>query len=115
MENIKRIHLMSEAEIEELYSLPDFSTNEQRLYFTLNEFKRIALNRYSNTKTRVYFILQLGYFKAKQQFFSFDFNDVFDDTQFILGTYYNGTELASSGRISRVSAQIQKQDILRRA
>ena len=112
MENIKRLHLLSDTEVEELYSRPDFNANEQQLYFTLNEQERVALNRYSNTKTRVYFILQLGYFKAKQQFFNVDFEDVSDDTAFILRTYYNDTDITLSGRVSRSYAGTQKQEIL---
>lgn len=68
MSNTKRLYLLSEAEIADLYALPDFMLAEKALYFTLNENELNTLNHYSNTKTRVYFILQLGFFKAKQQF-----------------------------------------------
>ncbi|MCP4049434.1 MAG: DUF4158 domain-containing protein [bacterium] len=34
---IKRIHLLSETEVADLYAQPKFSTNEQELYFTLNK------------------------------------------------------------------------------
>jgi len=43
MENTKRIHLLSSAEVKELYALPAFHTHEQRLYFTLNQSERAAL------------------------------------------------------------------------
>ena len=76
MENSKRIHLLSNTEVEELYARPKFNAHEQRLYFTLSKPEQAALARHTNTKTCVYFIFQLGYFKAKQQFFNFSFDDV---------------------------------------
>ncbi|HHT3876015.1 TPA: DUF4158 domain-containing protein [Enterobacter hormaechei] len=87
MENIKRIQLLSNAEVEELYSRPEFNVHEQRLYFTLTQSERDALTQFSNTKTRIFFILQLGYFKARQQFFSFLLEDVSNDVQFIANVY----------------------------
>ena len=79
--NIKRIQLLSDTEVEELYARPEFSSNEKALYFSLNKSEQSALQCYANLKTRVYFILQLGYFKTTQQFFSFDFEEVKNDTQ----------------------------------
>lgn len=66
MENIKRIQLLSSTEVEELYARPDFNAHEQHLYFSLTQSEREALAQFSKTKTRIFFILQLGYFKAKQ-------------------------------------------------
>lgn len=67
---------------------------------------------YSNTRTRVYFILQLGYFKAKQQFFNFNFESARNDVKFILRTYYNNKKLTLSGYLSRDYIRLQKQSIL---
>ncbi len=113
MENTKRIHLLSSAEVEALYARPEFNTHEQRLYFTPNQVERTALAQFSNTKTRIYFILQLGYFKAKQQFFNFSLDEVSNDVQFIVRTYYSESILISfTGRISRDYVRIQRQTIL---
>lgn len=68
MDGTKRIQLISSSEVEELYAQPEFNVHEQHLYFTLTQSERTALALLSNTKTRIYFILQLGYFKAKQHF-----------------------------------------------
>lgn len=70
------------------------------------------MDRYSNTKTRVYFILQLGYFKAKQQFFNFDFENAKNDAKFILCSPGNETKSTLSGRLSRDYIRTQKQAIL---
>lgn len=113
MENIKRIQLLSSTEVEELYARPDFNTHEQYLYFALTPLEREALAQFSQTKTRIFFILQLGYFKAKQQFFNFTLDEVNSDVKFIVDTYY--TEAAGmpfTGRISRDYVRIQRQIIL---
>ena len=110
--NIKRIQLLSDTEVEELYARPEFSSNEQALYFSLNKSEQSALQCYANLKTRVYFTLQLGYFKVTQQFFSFNFEEVKNDTGFILSIYYSGSDLTFSGRLSRDYIRKQKQSIL---
>lgn len=113
LRTIKRIHLLSDTEVQDLYALPKFSANEQELYFTLNKSEQTALDRYTKIKTRVYFILQLGYFKAKQQFFNFDFENAQHDTRFILRSYYRSrTDLTLVGRLSRNYTSAQKQAIL---
>lgn len=76
MANLKRIYLLSEAEIGELYCRPIFNQEERRLYFDLNGDELSALEQLTTTKTRLYFILQLGYFKAKHQFFTFNLDEV---------------------------------------
>jgi TnpA family transposase len=113
MDSTKRIQLLSNTEVDELYARPEFNAHEQRLYFTLNPSERDALRQFSNTKTRIYFILQLGYFKAKQQFFNFSLEDVKDDVKFIVGTYYSeSASMSLTGRLSRDYIRIQRHVIL---
>lgn len=94
MENIKRIQLLSSTEVEELYARPDFNAYEQSLYFALNRAERAALEEFRNTQTRIHFILQLGYFKAKQQFFNFSLDEVGRDVQYVVETYYGGADIS---------------------
>ncbi|AYA39180.1 DUF4158 domain-containing protein [Xenorhabdus nematophila] len=104
MKNIKRIQLLSKAEVEALYTRPKFNAQEQRLYFALTQAEREVLTQFRNTKTRIFFILQLGYFKAKQQFFNFSLDDVCHDVQFISNTFYyysHSSSISFTGRISR--------------
>ncbi len=105
-----RLQLLSEAEIEDLYARPDYNAAERELYFAMNQQKLDALRQYSVTKTRVAFILQLGYFKASQQFFAFTFDEVRDDVDYILSKYYK-TEKADF-QITRQSLSQQKNVIL---
>ncbi len=113
MEKIAHIQLLSHTEVADLYARPEFSPDEQEIYFSVsNKSEQIALDQNASIRTRVYFILQLGYFKATQQFFNCNFEDVNEDTQFILRTFCNEAELVLSGRISRDSIRTQKQTIL---
>lgn len=113
MTNIKRISLLSETEISDLYARPDFNHHERTLYFSINELERNVLNHYSNVRTRVYFILQLGYFKAKHQFFKFTFEDVSDDVEYIIANFFDSSTTILSGYISRNYIDQQKNDILK--
>jgi hypothetical protein len=113
MPNIKRIQLLSELEISDLYSQPELNHDERKLYFTLNAHELSVLNRYSNTRTCVYFILQLGYFKAKQQFFDLKFENVLADIQYIFSTFFYDAETILSGQVSRNYINQQRNDILK--
>lgn len=112
MSHLKRLYLLPKAEIDNLYARPTFNTDEQEIYFTMNQEELNALAQYTNTKTRVFFVLQLGYFKAKYQFFNFTFEDARSDVDYILSNFFNKRELILSGRISRGYISDQKQAIL---
>lgn len=113
MENIERIQLLSSTEVEELYSRPEFNAHEQCLYFSLSPAERAALEQFRNTRTRIHFILQLGYFKAKQQFFNFSFDEVSSDVQYIVATYYSDADATQfTGSLSREYSRKQRQAIL---
>ena len=64
----------------------------------MNQKELDALAKYTNTKTRVFFVLQLGYFKAKHQFYTFTFEDVHDDVDYVFPNFFNRRELKLSGR-----------------
>lgn len=109
----EHIHLLSEAETTELYAIPHFNEEERKLYFSIeNECEANALNLYSNFKIRIYLILQLGYFKAKHQFFDFVFEDVSVDAEYVLSYFYKNKEADLSGRPSRHCISEQKRAIL---
>lgn len=111
MSDSKRPQLLPETEVSELYARPVFNKKERKLYFELNDQEKKLINLYSATKTRIYFILQLGYFKAKQQFFKFNFEDVSDDVNYITSQYFETTK-RFSGCISRNIISAQKDKIL---
>jgi hypothetical protein len=112
MTNLKRIYLLPEAEIADLYARPIFNQNEQQLYFELNQVELNILSQFGTVKTKVYFILQLGYFKAKNQFFTFSFEDVRADVEYVLTKFFKKTEQTFQGTITRQRISYQKQIIL---
>ncbi|MFX5660545.1 DUF4158 domain-containing protein, partial [Acinetobacter baumannii] len=55
---------------------------------------------------------QLGYFKAKRQFFLYEFDQVADDIAYILERYFPGRDIASVKMISKPTRLEQHQTIL---
>lgn len=80
----KRLKILSKSEIKELYGIPQFNDEEKKAYFLLNDKEFQLMDSRGSLSSKVYFILQLGYFKATSQFFDFVLNDVKSDMQFIL-------------------------------
>jgi hypothetical protein len=112
MTKLKRIYLLPEAEIVDLYARPIFNQNEQQLYFDLNKFELDMLGQFGTIKTKVYFILQLAYFKAKNQFFTFTFDDAQTDVQYVLAKFFKKSDAQFQGSITRKRINQQKQIIL---
>ena len=84
-----RIKILEDHEIDELYGLPRFFPDERAYYFSLTQEERDIANSYRTPENSVLFILQLGYFKAKMMFFSFEFDDVQDDVRYILQQHFS--------------------------
>jgi len=83
-----RIKILEDHDIDELYGLPRFYPDDRTYYFSLTQEERDISNSYRTLENRVLFILQLGYFKAKTMFFSFEFNEVQDDVRHILQQHF---------------------------
>ena len=86
--NRHRLQILSADEIEALYSRPRFSEEEREEYFSLTASEQELLQQLRTVKSKTYFILQLGYFKAKRQFFSFELNEVEGDLNTILAQHF---------------------------
>jgi len=112
MTNLKRIYLLPEAEIADLYARPIFNPSEQQLYFELTQVELDTLAQFGTIKTKVHFILQLAYFKAKNQFFTFAFDDVRADVEYVQAKFFKKTDGVFQGNITRQRINQQKQVIL---
>ena len=84
----KRLKILEPDEIDILYGLPVFDEEDRAGYFSLTPEERVLLARLHGVKSRVYFILQLGYFKARQQFFVFNLQQVGRDAHYVQRTYF---------------------------
>lgn len=86
----ERLTVLSEAEQEALYGLPDFDDAQRLEYLALTDAELALASSRPGISAQVYCILQIGYFKAKHTFFRFDWNDVEDDGAFVLSRYFHG-------------------------
>src|ERR671914_775182 len=90
----KRLTILSEAEKLALYGLPDFDDFQRAEYFALTDAERALVQQRKGLSEQVYCLLQIGYFKAKQAFFNFSWQEVPpEDITFVLQRYFPGTTL----------------------
>jgi TnpA family transposase len=61
----KRIKILTESEVQEFYSPPLLTANDQRFFFALNERERQTCKTVRQRRARCMLVLLLGYFKAK--------------------------------------------------
>jgi hypothetical protein len=94
----ERLTVLSDAEQEALYDLPDFDDAQRLYYLTLTETELALANSRSSIHAQIYCILQIGYFKAKHTFFRFDWNEVEDDCAFVstklISPFFTGSDYA---------------------
>src|SRR5712691_5569930 len=83
-----RLKILGDDEIEALYGRPHFTDDERLEYFVLAPTEKAALEQLHSIKSRIYFILQLGYCKSHHMFFVFDLPDVAEDARFVQGQYF---------------------------
>lgn len=91
----ERIKILTDSEVHEIYGFPVFTDEEREVYFSLSQIEKRELNTLSSLGAKMYFNLQLGYFKAKQLFFNPDNNDAKADITFILNNTF-GIETKNS-------------------
>ena len=115
----KRLRILSLDEIEAIYGRPRFTDEDRTQYFCLSHPERDLLALLRSVKSQVYFILQLGYFKAKHLFFTFfvvstelsewlskqqdtfDLTEVSEDVEYILSQHFNNSKMTSLTAIDK--------------
>ncbi|WP_332775299.1 DUF4158 domain-containing protein [Polaromonas sp.] len=97
----RRLSILSAKEVEALYSLPRFVDGDRRLYFDLSAVEREAVTVIHTVSVAVHLVLQLGYFKAKRQFFAYEPDTVIDDLRYIVTLYFPGRDVATIKAPSR--------------
>lgn len=108
----KRLRILGEDELESIYSRPCFTYEDRCDYFSLSQPEKDLLEVLRSTKSRAYFILQLGYFKAKRLFFIFDLHEAQEDLQYVLKQYFYNTEIVDMSSIDKSTRLKQQQMIL---
>jgi hypothetical protein len=89
----KRLRILGDDEIQALYGRPHFTDDERLEYFALSPTEKAALEQLHSIKSRIYFFLQLGYFKSHHLFFVFDLPDVEEDARYIQTQYFPDFQL----------------------
>ncbi|UDI81674.1 transposase Tn3 family protein [Xanthomonas citri pv. mangiferaeindicae] len=84
----ERLTILSDAEQEALYGLPDFDDTQRLEYLALTDAELALASSRPGMPAQVYCVLQIGYFKAKHAFFRFDWNEVEEDCAFVLRRYF---------------------------
>src|SRR5215510_8198531 len=89
----KRLRILGDDEIQALYGRPRFTDDERLEYFALSPTEKATLEQLHSMKSRIYFILQLGYFKSHHLFFVFDMPDVEEDARYVQTRYFPDGQL----------------------
>jgi len=85
--NDHRLRLLNQLEHQHYYARPKFTEDEQSYYFMLSDEEMALVAQHKNMQAKLYFMLALGYFKAKRRFFRFRFPTVKDDVRFVKKHY----------------------------
>jgi hypothetical protein len=88
-----RLAILTAREINDLYGLPCFTDEERSIYFDLSPAEHDAVDAVHTDAAAVHMVLQLGYFKAKRQFFIYEPETVCDDLRHIMKRYYSGMDV----------------------
>jgi hypothetical protein len=83
MSYAERIQILTESEINDLYSPPCLSLEERRFYFTLNDLEMKVVKSIRLRAHRCFFVALLGYFKSRPVVLNPSFGDVEEDLRFI--------------------------------
>jgi hypothetical protein len=108
----KRLFILDDEKIEGLYARPCFTVDDRLNGFALTQPEKNLLATFSQIHIQLYFILQLSYFKAKQLFFSFSFDEVGEDVTYLLERYFPQHPLPKLPMLNKRTILKQRQVIL---
>ena len=84
----KRIKLLSRDERKFWYGIPELTNPDRLVLFDLSEEDHKTIIDLPIEAVKIDYILQLGYFRAKNYFFNFTFQQVRQDVWFIINNYF---------------------------
>lgn len=97
----ERLTVLSVAEQSALYELPDFDEDQRLEYLTLTNQEQTTALSCPHLSAKIYCLLQIRYFKAKKMFFRFTWEEVTEDTNFILQQYFPEKSIFDSQIITK--------------
>ena len=90
--NAHRLNILTPAEIVELYGRPHFGDEERALYFDMSAHECQSVEQ-RRSAIGIFQALELGYFKAKRQFFLFDLTDVMPDLRYLAERHFPSVDI----------------------
>lgn len=108
----KRLGILGDDELDAIYGRPLFTHEERQNHFSLSQPEKELLQTLRSVKSQAYFVLQLGYFKAKQSFFTFDLHEVEEDLQYVLTQHFNDSTIKDFSRIGKATRLKQQRVVL---
>ena len=106
-----RLSILTRAEIDELYALPRFTDEDRHTYFELGNAEQ-QLVRARTLPVALHLVLQLGYFKARFQFFTCDPPAIADDLRYILARHFPDADRTTVAVPSAPTRRALQQSIL---
>ncbi|HGK7612111.1 TPA: DUF4158 domain-containing protein, partial [Legionella pneumophila] len=82
------IEAIGSDDINKLYKLPTLNDKDRPFLFELDEQDKEYLNSFDNISKKINYILQVGFFRISQYFFSFTFQAIRQDTWYVIKTYF---------------------------
>src|ERR1700730_7772014 len=107
-----RLSILTIQEVDDLYGLPHFTEDDRSLYFDLSPAERELVDGVSTISVAVHLVLQLGYFKAKRQFFVYTLDSVAEDVAHIVGRHFPERDMGAIKAPARSTRLEQQQNIL---
>jgi len=108
----RRLSILCTEEIDSLFGMPHFIEGERHIHFDLSPEERETIDAARTITAGVHLVLQLGYFKAKAQFFAVSLDHVRPDINHILTRYYPGRLMTEVGSLSKPTRLTQQRIIL---
>lgn len=108
----RRLTILNGEEIESLFGLPCFTEDERQMHFSLSPIESEAVSAVRTITAALHLTLQLGYFKAKSQFYACDVGGVRDDILHILARHFPGRGIHEIGNLSKPTRLAQQKIIL---
>jgi TnpA family transposase len=88
MSKSRRLKILNEPEVSDLYGTPTLSIEQKRFYFNLNDHELSTINSIHERKYRCVAIALLGYFKVKPILLKPNHSDLREDLVFIAQEYF---------------------------
>ena len=108
----RRLSILSTEEVDSLYGLPHFTEGERQIHFDLSPEEQETIDAARTITAGVHLVSQLGYFKAKAQFFVVSLDHVRPDIDHILTRYFPGRLMVEVGALSKPTRLAQQRTIL---